>query len=36
MKKPVWAVVDVHPKEDYTMKLSFADGSKKSMMFVLF
>lgn len=36
MKKPVWAVVDVHPKEDYTMKLSFADGSKKIYDVVLF
>ena len=26
---PCWAVREVHPQKDYTMIISFADGSKK-------
>ncbi len=29
MKTPVWVVREVTPKEDYTMNILFADGSKK-------
>lgn len=29
MKTPVWTVKEVQPKEDYTMILTFADGTKK-------
>lgn len=29
IKKPVWVVEEVQPKEDYTLLLTFADGTKK-------
>lgn len=29
MKSPVWVVKEVQPKDDYTLLLTFADGSKK-------
>ena len=29
MKTPEWSVKEVTPKEDYTLLLTFADGSKK-------
>lgn len=29
MKNPVWVVTDVQPQEDYTLLLTFADGTKK-------
>lgn len=29
MKTPVWTVKEVQPKDDYTLILTFADGSKK-------
>lgn len=29
MRNPVWVVTDVQPKENYTLYLTFADGSKK-------
>ncbi len=29
MKVPVWVVKDVQPIEDYTLILTFADGTKK-------
>ncbi len=29
MRNPDWVVKEVHPKEDYTLHLTFADGSKK-------
>lgn len=29
MKTPAWVVREVQPKEDYTLLLTFADGSKK-------
>ena len=29
MKSPVWLVKEVQPKEDYTLLLTFADGTKK-------
>ena len=29
MKNPVWVVKEVQPKADYTLLLTFADGSKK-------
>ena len=29
MKSPVWVVKEVQPKEDYTLLLTFADGSAK-------
>lgn len=29
MNTPSWVVKDVHPDKDYTLLLSFADGSKK-------
>lgn len=29
MKNPVWVVMDVQPQEDYTLLLTFADGTKK-------
>lgn len=29
MKTPAWVVKDVQPKEDYTMLLTFADGTRK-------
>lgn len=29
MKSPVYVVKKVQPKEDYTLLLTFADGSKK-------
>ena len=29
MKIPVWVVKEVQPKDDYTLLLTFADGSKK-------
>lgn len=29
MKNPVWIVKEVQPKEDYTLHLTFADGTKK-------
>ena len=29
MKSPVWVVKEVQPKEDYTLLLTFADGTKK-------
>lgn len=29
MKNPVWVVKEVQPKEDYTLHLTFADGTKK-------
>ena len=31
MKSPVWVVKEVQPKEDYTLLLTFADGSKKGL-----
>ena len=29
MKNPVWVVKEVQPKEDYTLLLTFEDGTKK-------
>ncbi len=29
MTTPDWIVIDVQPKEDYTLLLTFADGTKK-------
>lgn len=29
MNLPEWVVKDVHPKKDYTLLLTFADGEKK-------
>ena len=29
MKIPVWVVKEVQPKDDYTLLLTFADGTKK-------
>ena len=29
MKSPIWIVKEVQPKEDYTLHLTFADGTKK-------
>jgi len=29
MKLPVWAVKEVKPREDYTLLITFADGSEK-------
>jgi hypothetical protein len=29
MKNPKWVVMDVLPEEDYTLHLTFADGTKK-------
>ncbi len=29
MKTPAWVVTDVQPKEDYTMLITFADGTRK-------
>lgn len=29
MKIPEWVVKDVHPNDDYTLLLTFADGEKK-------
>lgn len=29
MNLPEWVVKDVHPKDDYTLLLTFADGEKK-------
>lgn len=29
MKSPVWVVKEVQPKNDYTMLLTFADGSER-------
>lgn len=29
MKSPVWVVKEVQPKEDYTLLLTFVDGTKK-------
>lgn len=29
MKSPVWVVTEVQPKEDYTLNLTFADGTEK-------
>ncbi len=29
MKTPCWVVTEVRPSEDYTLYLTFADGSKK-------
>lgn len=29
MKSPVWVVKEVQPKEDYTLLLTFADGTKR-------
>ncbi len=29
MKRPVWIVEEVQPKDNYTLLLSFADGKKK-------
>lgn len=29
MKNPVWVVKEVEPKKDYTLHLTFEDGSKK-------
>lgn len=29
MKNPVWVVVDVQPKEDYSLLLTFANGEKR-------
>ena len=31
MKNPVQVVKEVQPKEDYTLLLTFADGSKKGL-----
>lgn len=29
MKTPVWVVINVEPREDYTLLITFADGSKR-------
>lgn len=29
MKNPVWIVKEVQPREDYTLLLTFADGTKR-------
>lgn len=29
MKTPAWVVKEVQPREDYTLLLTFADGTKK-------
>ena len=29
MKSPVWVVKEVQPKENYTLYLTFADGTRK-------
>ena len=29
MKTPVWVVKEVQPREDYTLLLTFADGTEK-------
>ena len=29
MSKPVWSVVEVEPRRDYSMLLTFADGQKR-------
>lgn len=29
MKNPVWVVKEVQPRNDYTLLLTFADGTKK-------
>ncbi len=29
MKEPIWVVKEVQPREDYSLLLTFADGSRK-------
>ncbi len=36
MTTPDWIVIDVQPKEDYTLLLTFADGTKKYTMLALY
>lgn len=36
MNIPVWVVVDVQEKEDYSLLLTFADGAKRDMRLAYF